>query len=140
MEESLKNVEETGVVKPKRPFLLTLISLFSFTFFGFISFLFLLALFNSGWITEVLNKYLPENVKSRTGIFTLILAGFVLHALSIAGSAMIWRMKKAGYIIFAISGLIITSYQLFQTKISFMTTGIYIVLIIAFGLFYKKLK
>ena len=140
MEDSLKNVEETGAVKPKRPFLLTLIGLFSFTYFGFISFLFLLVLFNSGWITEVLNKYLPESVKSRTGIFMLILAGFVLHALAITGSAMIWWMKKSGYIIFAISCLIITSYQLFQTKVSFLTTGIYIVLILVYGLFYKKLK
>jgi len=140
MEEPLQKADESGQVRPERPFVLTIISLCSFVFFGFISVLFLLALFNSGRITEVVNKYMPENMESRFRVFLFVLCGFILHASSFAGSVMIWLMKRKGYILFTISGLIITSYQLFQTKISFLTTGVYIALIIAFGLFYKKLR
>jgi uncharacterized Tic20 family protein len=142
MEEPVE-IAKTKEAKPertRRPILLTLISLFSFVFFGFIAILFLLALFNAGWITDVLNKYLPENGESHLRVFMYILAGFLLHASSFAGTVMIWFMKKKGYMLFAVSGLIITSYQLFQSRISFMTTGVYIFLIILFGIFYKKLR
>ena len=140
MEEPAQKVEETGLSLPERPFLLTVLSLFSFVFFGFISILFLFALLNSGWIPEVVNKYTPENGESRTKMILFALCGFILHASSFTGSVMIWMMKRKGYIIFTVSGLIITAYQLFQTKISFLTTAVYIVLIIFFGIFYKKLR
>jgi hypothetical protein len=140
MEDSEKKLEKTGVELPERPFLLTVISLFSIVFFGLISILFLLAFLNSGWINDLMNKYTPENRDSQIKMIAFLLAGFTLHALSFTGSIMLWMMKRRGYIIFAISGLIIASYQLFQTKISFISTSVYIVLIILFGLFYKKLR
>lgn len=124
----------------QRPFLVTLLCLFSFVFFGFIAILFIVALFYSGNITGIVNKYLPEHPVSTSGVFLYTCAGFLLHIFSVAGSAMIWRMKRKGYILFAISSLIITSYQLSQTQISFMTTSVYILLIILFGIFYKKMK
>ncbi len=140
MEEPAQKIEEPRQPMTKRPFLLTLICLFSFVLFGFISILFFLALFYSGWITEVVNKYTPENMESRTKMLAFILGGFLLHATSLTGTVLLWQMKRKGYIIFAVSGLIITAYQLFQTKISFLTTAVYIVLIILFGIFYKRLR
>ena len=140
MEEPVQKVKETGQMKLKRPFLLTVISLFSFVFFGFISILLLLAVLNSGWITEVVNKYTPENMESPTKMFAFVLVGFLLHATSFTGTVLLWMMKRKGYIIFAVSSLAIAAYQLFQTKISFITTAVYIILIILFGVFYKRLR
>jgi len=114
--------------------------MFTFVFFGLISILFLLAIFNSGWITDVVNKYTPGNLESRAKMIMFVLSGFILHASSFTGSVMMWMMKRKGYLVFAVSCLIISVYQLFQTKISFMTTAVYIVLIILFGFFYKKFR
>lgn len=94
MEEPGKTADEPVQLLPKRPFLLTLINLFSFVFFGFISILFLLALFYSGWITEVMNKYSPEKMESRSGMIAFALGGFVLHALSFTGTVMIWSTLR----------------------------------------------
>lgn len=140
MEEELQHIEEPAKPQATRPFLLTVISLFSFVFFGFIAGLFLLAVFYSGWITEVVNKYTPEDMESRAQITAFVLFGFLFHASSLAGVVMMWLMKRKGYYVFAISCLIITGYQLSQAKISFTTTVVYILLIIFFGIFFKKLK
>jgi hypothetical protein len=140
MEETVeKNQDQPVIIKPARPFLLSLVALFSFVFHGFISLLFLFATFYSGWIFDIVIKYMPQSPISRATLTLYILAGFFLHACSFTGTFMIWKMKRAGYILFSVAGLIIASYQLFQTRISFLTTGVYILLIIIFGLFYKKL-
>jgi hypothetical protein len=60
--------------------------------------------------------------------------------LSLAGIILIWKMRRLGYFLFGISSLIIAGYQLFSTQISPLTTAFYIVLILAFGFFLKKLK
>jgi hypothetical protein len=124
----------------KRPFLLTVLCLFSFVFFGLISVLFLFALLYSGSIADMVLRYAPENSPARITILLYILGGFLLHALSLAGNILIWKMRRLGYILFGISSLIIAAYQLFATQISPLTTAFYIGLILAFGLFYKKLK
>lgn len=124
----------------RRPFLLTVLCLFSFIFFGLISVFFLLALLYSGSITDMVLRYAPEfSVKSYT-VVIYILGGLFLHALSLTGTILIWKMKRVGYLLFGTSSLIISIYQLFATKISPLTTAFYIVLILAFGFFLKKLK
>lgn len=124
----------------KRPFGLTLLSVFTIVFFGIFSLLFLVSLFYSGALTRVINQYLPEHPASRSQVFLLTLAGFLLHAAALTGIFLILKLKKTGYLIFGISTLIIGIYQLFQDKISFLTTSVYILFILLFGLFYKKLK
>ncbi|MCX6247404.1 MAG: hypothetical protein NTW10_06700 [Bacteroidetes bacterium] len=124
----------------KRPFLLTLLCLFSFVFSGLITLLFLLALLWSGTIADMVLRYAPENSASGITVFFYTLAGFLLHALSLTGIILIWRMKRIGYLLFGISFLIIAGYQLIASQISPLTTGFYIGLIIAFGLFLRKLK
>jgi hypothetical protein len=124
--------------KAPRPVFLTLISLFSFVFFGLISLFFLLALFYSGWISEVRNKYLPEGTESKQLIILLTAAGFLLHLIAFTGSIMIWFRKKSGYALFSISTLIIALYQLFTDRVSIFTLAIYISFIILFGIYYRR--
>jgi hypothetical protein len=124
----------------KRPFILTLICLFSFVFFGLLTFVFLFAIFYSGTITDMVLRYAPENSPVAISVFFYITGGFLLHGIALTGNILIWRMKKLGYLLFGISSLIIAAYQLMATQISPFTTAFYICLIIAFGLFYKRLK
>ncbi len=132
--------ENTRKEVSKRPFLLTVLCLFSFVFFGLISACFLFALLYSGSITDMVLRYAPENPPSRITVLFYIFGGFLLHGLSLAGNILIWKMRRLGYILFGISSLIIVSYQLFATQISPLTTAFYVGLILAFGFFLKKLK
>lgn len=140
MEEISTTPGNTKEEAAKRPFLLTVLCLFSFVFFGLIAVLFLFALLYSGSIADIVLRYAPENSPARITVLFYILGGFLLHALSMAGNILIWRMRRLGYILFGISSLIIAGYQLFATQISPLTTAFYIGLILAFGFFLKKLK
>jgi hypothetical protein len=140
MEEINTTAGNTRKETAKRPFLLTVLCLFSFVFFGLISVLFLVALLYTGSITDMVLRYAPENSPARITVLSYILGGFLLHALSLTGNILIWKMRRLGYILFGISSLIIAVYQLFATQILPLTTAFYVGLILAFGFFLKKLK
>lgn len=124
----------------KPPFLLSLLCVFSFVFFGLISILFLVSLFYSGSFIRILNEYIPEQPVTPARVILLALAGFLLHFTALTGAFMMLKMRKTGYLLFGIAALIISIYQLFQDKISFLTGFIYILLVILFGMFYKRFK
>ena len=126
------------MVNGPRPFLLTLLCLFSFIFYGLISILLLLAFFFSGWISEVRNSYLPDRTESKGTIILILVAGLLLHLVSLFGSINIWYRRKSGYLMLSISTLIIALYQLFSDRISVFTTAVYIILIVLFGIYYRR--
>jgi len=128
--------EETG--KIPRPVFLTMLCVFAYIFYGLISLLFLAALFSSGWISEVRNKYLPEGTESKQMIILIIAAGFLLHLISFIGSIKIWYCRKSGYLMLSISSLIIALLQLLSEKISIFTTAVYICFILLFGIYYRR--
>jgi hypothetical protein len=133
-------MEDTQGTSLKPPFLLSLLCVFSFVFFGIISLLFLISLFYSGSIIRIINEYIPERSVAPIQVILIVIAGFLLHSAAFTGTVLMLKMKKTGYILFGISVLIICLYQLFQDKISLFTTLFYIILIILFGLFYKKFR
>jgi hypothetical protein len=124
----------------KRPFILTVLCLFSFVFFGLMTVLFLLALLWSGTLADMVFRYAPERISPGISVFFYTLGGFLMHALCMTGIILMWKMKRKGYLLFGISALIIAGYQLLATQISPLTTGFYIGFILVFGLFLKKLK
>jgi hypothetical protein len=124
--------------KQPRPVFLSVISVFAFVFYGLISLLFLLALFSSGWISEVRNHYLPEGTETKQMIILITAAGFLLHLTSLIGSINIWYRRKSGYLMLSISTLIIAVFQLFFDRISIFTTAVYICFIILFGIYYRR--
>lgn len=128
--------EETA----RRPLVLTLLCLFSFVFFGLASILFLVALFWSGTVADMVFRYAPEYSVSRFGVYLYIFCGLILHTVSFTGIIFIWKMKRLGYLLLGTSSLVIAAYQLFATQISPLTTAFYIALIIVFGFFLKKLR
>ena len=124
--------------KHRRPVLLTMLCLFAFIFYGLLSVIFLLALFFSGWISEVRSKYLPDGTES-TGVIILITSmGLLLHLVSLSGSIYMWYRRRTGYLMLSISTLILAFYQLLTDNISVFTTSVYFILIILFGIFYRR--
>ena len=139
MDEQPSQIKELREMPEKsRPVLLTVICLFAFVFYGIISLFLLISVFYSGWITDVVNKYAPQNIHSKAYILMLVLGGFVFHASSLMGVIKIWKMKKAGYYWFSLSSLTIALFQLFNHRIPASSTAVYIGLIVLFGLFYRK--
>jgi hypothetical protein len=134
-----KKNEFTGV-KRIRPLVLELLCIFSFIFFGMITILFLLSVFYSGWITDVVNQYTLQDRYPKTQILIITLGGFILHATAFAGAIQIWNLKRSGYYLFSISVLIIAVYHLFHHNIPVSYTSLYIALAILFGLFYRKFR
>lgn len=132
--------EDVNVVDRKRPVLLALLCVFSFVFFGTITLLFLLSVFYSGRITDVINQYTLQDSYSKTQILIITLGGFFFHAAAFAGAIQIWNLKKSGYLLFAVSTLITAAYHLFHHNIPVYYTALYIGLVIMFGLFYKRFR
>ncbi len=130
-------------VKPQpllpRPPFLSVICIFSFVYFLLLFILFLIALFVSGWIAEVTLSYLPEEELTKSQVIFLLFSASILHGTAFIGILGIWKLKRWGYFLLGIPCLIIASYQLFQPQIAITSTGIYIFLIVLFGLFFRKL-
>lgn len=140
MIQTAQKKEDLTEVKRPRPLFMELLCIFSFVFFGMITLLFLLSVFYSGWITDVVNQYTLQNSYSKTQILLITLGGFILHATAFAGAIFIWNLKKSGYYLFSISTLITAVYHLFHHNIPVSYTILYIALVILFGLFYRKFR
>jgi hypothetical protein len=140
MDEEKKPAETiiTGVVKG-RPFILTILCLIAFVYFFLLSALFFAGLLYSGWVTAVMNQYLPTDGYTQTQMMLIFGSGFLLHGFGIAGIVLIWRLRTIGYYFLGISCLIIAGYQLSNPDTAVSSTAIYIVFIFLFGLFYKRL-
>ena len=123
-----------------RPVLLSLLCLFSFIFFGILSILFIVTVFFSGWITEVMNHYIPDITITKSRISLVLIAGALLHSAGFAGAVMIWKLKKKGYYLLGGSCLIVAASQTFLPQISAVTTAVYILLVLFFGLFFRRLS
>jgi hypothetical protein len=126
-------------VKKVRPLLLGIFCIFSFIFFGTLALLFLLSVFYSGWISDVIDQYTHDNY-TKMQILMITLGGLILHATAFTGVLQMWFLKKSGYWLFSISALIIAVYQLFHHTIPISYTLLYISLVILFGIFYKKFR
>jgi len=124
--------------KQPRPTFLSVICIIAFVFYGLITFLFLLALFFSGWIARVRNTYIPDGTDSKLIIIAITAGGFILHLVSLIGSINIWFRRKSGYIMFSVSTLIIALFQLFSDRISVFTTSVYVCFILLFGIYYRR--
>ena len=142
MEEGVKPVK-IRPAKPgpviSRPVFLTILCLFSFVFFGILSIILFLGVFWSGWITQVTNQYDPPENFTKNQILIYLLAGFLLHALSFAGTILIWKLKRSGYYLLGFSCLVMATIQTYQPEVSISTTGVYIILILLFGIFFRRL-
>jgi hypothetical protein len=132
--------DQTETIAYQRSIFMTLLSLIAFIFFGILSVLFLAGAISSDWISRVTNQYVPEKQYYTTELRMVFLAGFVLHFCSLIGSIVIWRLKKQGYYLLGICCLIIAVYQLLNPYFTAIPAIVYILFLIGFGFFYRRLN
>jgi hypothetical protein len=121
-----------------RPLVLTLLCLISFVYFGLLSLLFMAGLFNSAWITSVTNQYLSPADLTKVQTLFFFGAGFILHGFGFTGVLLIWNLRRKGYYFLGISCLLIATYQLLNPLTAISSTATYIILLLLFGLFFKR--
>jgi hypothetical protein len=124
----------------RRPLLLTLLSLFTWIYYGIMASLFFLALFYSGWITDVINQYIPDGSWTKTQVSLIFLCLFLCHGIAFAGIILLWNGQPAGYYLFSVPTILITLFHLFRPEISWISTAVYAILVILFGLFYRQMR
>lgn len=140
MEPNLNNENTKPDNHRSRPVILSIFCLFGFVYFALLALLFILATFYSGWITEVTNNYVPAEAATKAQIFLLFFSGALLHLVAFAGLILLWKMRRTGYYLLGVPCLAVACYHLFQPGLSISTTLIYILFIIIFGFFFRRLR
>ncbi|MBE0648879.1 MAG: hypothetical protein IH596_14000 [Bacteroidales bacterium] len=124
----------------RRPLLLSVLCIFSWIYYGIMASVFLLALFYSGWITEVINQYIPDGSWSTAEVSLLFLGLFLLHGVAFAGILLLWKGRYIGYYLFSVPTILITLFHLIRPEISWLTTAVYALLVVLFGVFYRNMR
>lgn len=124
----------------KRPLLLACLCIFTWIYYGVMALLFILALFYSGWITQTINHYIPDGGWTKGEITLLFLGLFLLYGIAFAGVVFLWNRRPKGYYLFSIPTILIAVLHLFRPEISWLSTAVYAILVILFGLFYREIK
>ncbi len=127
-------------IKMDRPLLLSVFCLFSVIYFSLVALMFLAGTIYSRFISEVVNLYVPEGFHHPWMVRLFFVTGFFLHVLGIAGTLMIRKLRKKGYYLLTSICITVAVIQLFLPEIKVTTTAIYILLILLFGLFYRRLR
>jgi len=122
-----------------RPLILSVLCIFSWIYFGMIALVFLFAAVYSGRITGLAHQYLSERVLTKGLTLGFSLTGFFLHGASFTGVILLWNLRKTGYYFFSIPALLIVFLHLFRSDISWFATALYVLLIIAFGIYYRRM-
>jgi hypothetical protein len=131
--------EEPKAVKPLRPLVLTALCLFSFIYSGIIALLMITAIFYSGTLTRIVEKYASrENFLVSPVLIFLFLA--ILFSGVFTGTLLIWKMQKKGYYVFGVSIIAVTIFQLLSPQVNVTATLADIGLLIFFGFFFRLLR
>jgi len=131
--------EEVKALQPSRPLVLTALCLFSFIYSGIIALLMITAIFYSGTLTRIVEKYASKG----TFLVSPVLIFFSLAILFsgvFTGTLLIWKMKKKGYYVFGVSIFAITIFQLLSPQVNVIATLADIGLLIFFGFFFRLLR
>ncbi len=122
-----------------RPVILSLLALFSMIYFALLSILFLLCLSYSSAIVRVRALYNPNNGFTGSHLQLFFGVSFLLHLGAFAGALLIWKLRKNGYYLLALSCLLLFISHLFLSQLSPGASLVYIILPILLGVFFPRL-
>jgi hypothetical protein len=133
---------DAGEIRPvfKRPLLLTAVCIAAFVHFGLLAILFLLATLKSGWIREVVNRYLDTGQYTSYHLFFLFGAAFLLHSLAFTGLILVWKLRRTGFYLLCLACIVLSIYQLFNSLAPLSSVGIYIAFLLLTGIFFRKMQ
>ena len=123
-----------------RPLWLSALCIFSWILYGCLAALFILALFYTGWITELIVQYVPDKSWVSGEVVLLFLGGFMLHVIAFTGVIFMWKLRRIGYYLFTIPSLLIAAFHLFRPDISWISTALYVLLVVLFGIFLRRMN
>ena len=123
-----------------RPLWLSALCIFSWIYYGCLAALFILALFYTGSITELIVQYVPDKTWVSGEVVLLFLGGFMLHIVAFAGVIFMWKLRRTGYYLFTMATLLIAAFHLYRPDISWISTALYILLIVLFGIFLRRMN
>jgi len=124
----------------KRPLWLSALCIFSWIYYGCLAALFILALFYTGRITALIVQYVPDKSWVPGEVILLFLGGCLLHLIAFTGVIFIWKLRRTGYYLFTVPTLLIAVFHLLRPDISWISTALYIFLVILFGIFLRKMN
>lgn len=132
--------QASALVIKKRPLLLIILCVATTIFFGLLSALFLAGFFGADQIISVMDQYNIPGAISKSEVHLFFGLAFLLHGIALAGVILILNLRKAGYYVLGLSSLIIAGYQLTHPASTIVSTIVYILFILAFGLFFRRLR
>lgn len=124
----------------KRPFFLTLVTVFTVIMYGLLALLFLTGLVFVREFELIMLEYAPETNLARSAMKLLLVAGFFLHGAAIGGLMLMWNLRPSGYLLFAISSLLLAISHLFRPDLSWIFPLFYTTMVVIFGFFYLFLR
>ncbi|MCX6281082.1 MAG: hypothetical protein NTU51_03900 [Bacteroidetes bacterium] len=137
-------LNSTGIPSPlpqkKRPFFLEVLCIFSWVYFFVFSMLFMAGFLWSGWVTDAINLYAPVSRYSGLDVKLRLAAYAVLFILAFSGIILIWNLKRTGFYLYGVSSITIAFMQLLLPGVTFSGTIIIIVLLILFGLYFRRFR
>ena len=124
----------------KRPLWLSALCILSWIYYGLLAALFILVLFYTGWVTELVVQYVPDKSWVSGEVILVFLGGCLLHLIAFTGVIYMWNLHRVGYYIFTIPTLLIAAFHLFRPDISWISTAMYILLVALFGIFLRRMN
>jgi len=133
------NQSENTTLSGTKPFILSLLCFAVFVYSAFFILMFATGIFFRGWITRVLNDYVPERNLTSSVIMIVCFAAIVLYGLSFLGALLMWKQKMKGLLIYIISCVLIIVIPYLYGIGNFITVIVFAVMTISFALFYRRL-
>ncbi|MCF8344058.1 MAG: hypothetical protein K9G67_00610 [Bacteroidales bacterium] len=131
------NNEKAGL---SRPFPLMVLCMISFVYNGLIAISFLTALFFPSFIEKILSSYFPEISLTKPGTIAILVAGFLLFALTFFGVLQMFRLKRYGFYIFLIFKSILIILLFMSHYYNLINIGISLLIILLYWLYLPRMK
>ena len=139
MEAAKDKHPEVLPIRPRRPVVLTILCVFSFAYYATKASLMLLGVLNAGWIAGILRAYEADPGSSGPGPLLTFLGLFIMNSVLVLSTFYIWKMRRLGYLVFGSLVLVIAAFKLVTNLGSTLGVAVDIVLLVLFGIFYRKM-
>lgn len=123
-----------------RPFFLSILCISLFVYTGVLSLIFLLSILFNKWISNTLSDFFPEKQIEDSNILMICMVAFVLCATSFISTFLMWKLKRTGLYLFAISSLLFLFFPFIFGFGNYYSLAILGVIIVLLFLYYRRFK
>jgi hypothetical protein len=124
----------------KRPKFLTLVCLIALAYNGLLVLVFFYGVLMSLGLGQTLLTYAELYELSSLKILSVSIAGFILFGVSFWSILKIYQMRRSGFYIFLITGILLIILQVSQGFVNWYFLGVFILFSLIFSLYVKQLS